>query len=239
MRIIGVLLVGLLMVAGGMPGKAGAAASETPFKDISKRHWARGQIENAASRGYVEGYPDGTFNAKASVTRAEFVKMTVEALRLPHSQGGFPWYQGYISAALEFGVLDETDSADYEKPIKRIEMMRIIARALAAETVYGEYLASFQSLKKGDMPFEDRQQFQNRDVPYIALAYGSGIVNGFPDRTMRIHSTATRAEAIVLMESFLEVRKLDPLSRERLLTFSSTGNTFEATKIEPMQEEQS
>lgn len=238
MRRIGVLLIGLLLVAGGMPGETGAAASETPFKDISKRHWAKGRIERAVSRGYVSGYPDGSFNAKASITRAEFIKMTVGALRLPYSQGGFPWYQGYVSAAFEFGLLDDTDSTDYEKPIRRVEMMRMIARALAAETVYGEYLVRFQALKKGDLPFEDRQQFQNRDVPYIALAYGSGLVNGFPDRTMQINRTATRAEAVVLMESFLEVRTLDPLSRERLLTFSSTGHTFEETKIETMQEEQ-
>lgn len=240
MRKMGALFVGLSVAACGVSGLVGATAAtaEPLFKDISKRHWARSQIERAISQGYVEGYPDGTFNAKAPVTRAEFTKMLVDALRLPHSQGGLPWYQGYISAALEFGLLDETDSTDYGKPIKRIEMIRMLSRALALEAPYREYLESFGSFKKDDMPFADRLQFQNRDVPGIALAYGSGVVNGYPDQTMQIHRTATRSETVVMIESFLEVRTLDPLTRGRLLTFSSTGKTFAATKIEALEEEQ-
>ncbi|WP_372632112.1 S-layer homology domain-containing protein [Cohnella sp.] len=229
-------LVGLSLVAWAVSGAVGAAAPGTSFKDIPKRHWAKSQIERAVSQGYVNGYPDGTFNAAASVTRAEFVKMMADALRLPHSQGGLPWYQGYVFAAFEFGILDETDSTDYNRPIKRVEIMRIIARALATEASYGEYLESFQVLKKGDMPFEDRQEFQNRDVPFIALAYGAGIVNGFPDRTLQINRTSTRAETVVMMESFLEVRAADPLSRDRLRQFKS-DELNKWTKIDPILEE--
>ncbi|OXS53195.1 hypothetical protein B1A99_30840 [Cohnella sp. CIP 111063] len=238
MRKIGALLVALGLAACGVSEAVGAAvaAAETSFKDIPKRHWARSQIERAVSLGYVNGYPDGTFNAAASVTRAEFVKMMADALRLPHSQGGTPWYQGYVSAAFEFGILEETDSTDYNRPIKRVEIMRIIARALATEPSYGEYLESFQVLKKGDMPFEDRQEFQNRDVPFIALVYGSGIVNGFPDRTMQINRTATRAETVVMMESFLEVRAADPLLRDRLRQFKS-DELNKWTQIDPILEE--
>jgi len=240
MKRLGALMVGLAMVAGGT-NLAGASATEPAFKDLSKRHWARAQIERAVNRGYVAGYPDGTFNTKAAVTRAEFIKMMVNALRLPHSQGGFPWYQGYVSAAFEFGILDDTDSTDYNKPIKRIEIIRMISRALAFEAPYREYLENFQALKKGDMPFEDRLQFQNRDVPYIALAYGSGIVNGFPDLTMQINRTATRAETVVMLEKWLEVRQVDPQSKERLhqikATIENAITIVEEDKMSPIQED--
>ncbi|XID95705.1 S-layer homology domain-containing protein [Paenibacillaceae bacterium WGS1546] len=209
-----------LAILGGMfcagIGLTAASASSAPFKDVNAGHWARTQIEQAAAKGYVSGYPDGTFAAAKTVTRAELIKMIVDALRLPHSQGGSPWYQGYVSAAFEFGILDETDSTDYEKPIRRIEIMRIVSRTLSAESRYREYLDSFQSLKKHNLPFADRETAQNRDVPYIALAYGAGIVNGFPDRTMQLSRTATRAEAVVIVEKWLEQRGSDPLLSERL-----------------------
>ncbi|MFC4596959.1 S-layer homology domain-containing protein [Cohnella hongkongensis] len=231
MRKAAVLTAVLALAAGIIGGTSEAAVQETLFKDVSKRHWARARIEQAVSRGYVTGYPDGSFHAQAVVTRAEFIKMVVSALRLPHSQGGLPWYQGYVSAALEFGILNDTDSTDYGNPIKRVEMVRILSRALALEAPYRDYLESFQALAKDDMTFEDRAQLQNRDVPYIALAYGAGIVNGFPDRTIQVYRTATRAETIVMMETWLEARKVDPLSKERLRQFMAVIEN-DSTRIE-------
>ncbi|TVX98702.1 S-layer homology domain-containing protein [Cohnella terricola] len=209
------LILGLA-VSLGVSGHVEAAANAQVFKDVSNRHWAKSRIEQAVSKGYVGGYPDGTFHTKQAVTRAEFMKMVVDALKLPHSQGGSPWYQGYVSAALEFGLLDESDSTGYEKPIKRIEMLSILSQVLALEEPYHEYFDIFRSLKKQDLPFEDSELFQKRDLPYIALAYGAGIAGGFPDGTMGVNKTVTRAETVVMMEKWLEARVIDPLLRPRL-----------------------
>jgi len=209
------LIMGLA-VALGISGNDEADANAPIFKDVSNRHWAKSRIEQAVSKGYVSGYPDGTFHTKQAVTRAEFMKMVVDALKLPHSQGGSPWYQGYISAAFEFGLLAETDSEAYEKPIKRVEMLRILSRALALEEPYREYMDLFRALEKPDLPFVDNELFQKRDLPNIALAYGSGIAGGFPDGTMGVNRTVTRAEAVVMMEKWLEVRVIDPFLRPRL-----------------------
>ena len=41
------------------------------FKDVSIEHWAYKAIEEAAEKGYMQGYPDGTFRPEEPVTRAE------------------------------------------------------------------------------------------------------------------------------------------------------------------------
>jgi hypothetical protein len=198
------------------PGRSEAANSED-FDDVSEEHWASGQIGQALKKGYVSGYSDGTFDSEKAVTRAEFIKMVVDALKLPRSQGGSPWYQGYVAAAFEFGLLEQTDSTDYIKPIRRLEIIRIVSRLLAVEEPYQAYFAAFSHLDKGDLPFTDHIHFQNKDLPYIALAYGTGIIGGYPDGTMGLNKGASRAETVVLLEEWLAVRVADPVSSYRLL----------------------
>jgi len=216
MRKAGTWLIGLALVAGSWSVGSAKVSAKPLFKDVSDRHWARAQIGQAVTKGYVSGYPDGRFDTKKAVTRAEFIKMIVGALRLPHSQGGSPWYQEYVAAALEFGLLDENDSKLYERPIRREEILSILSRGLAFETPYREYYAIFSRLRKTDMPFQDRDLMQKKDLPGLALAYGSGIVNGFPDGKLGIGRIVTRAETVVMIEKWLEARKADPLLKERL-----------------------
>lgn len=55
------------------------------FTDISD-HWAREFINNAASAGLVNGYPDGTFLPQQAITRAEAVTTVNRTLgRSPHA----------------------------------------------------------------------------------------------------------------------------------------------------------
>lgn len=55
------------------------------FSDIASS-WARDQINTAAERGIVNGYPDGTFGPQRNITRAEAFTMVNRLLdRTPHS----------------------------------------------------------------------------------------------------------------------------------------------------------
>ncbi|NLY19742.1 MAG: hypothetical protein GXZ08_00440 [Tissierellia bacterium] len=44
--------------------------------DDSKEHWAEGYIGAVYSKGWISGYPDGTFKPNAYISREEVVKMT-------------------------------------------------------------------------------------------------------------------------------------------------------------------
>ena len=43
------------------------------FPDVPADHWAVGYINSAAAKGWVEGFPDGTFQAEETITRAQLV----------------------------------------------------------------------------------------------------------------------------------------------------------------------
>jgi hypothetical protein len=45
-----------------------------PFSDLPESHWARDYVLSGAAKGWLEGYPDGSFRPDAGITRAEAVK---------------------------------------------------------------------------------------------------------------------------------------------------------------------
>lgn len=47
-----------------------------PFNDVAKGHWAYDVIASAADKGWVNGYPDGSFKPENKITRAEVVSTT-------------------------------------------------------------------------------------------------------------------------------------------------------------------
>ena len=49
------------------------------FSDISG-HWAASYVNRAAARGWVNGYPDGTFRPNADITRAEVMTLVNNVL---------------------------------------------------------------------------------------------------------------------------------------------------------------
>ncbi|MBQ1252356.1 MAG: S-layer homology domain-containing protein [Firmicutes bacterium] len=71
------------------------------FSDI-KGHWAEKYILRAASRGWVNGYPDGTFRPDRNITRAEAMKLVNYVLgRVVNEAGldpikGSPYYNEWI-----------------------------------------------------------------------------------------------------------------------------------------------
>jgi len=56
----------------------------TAFPDVAGHYWAAKQINVATSKGWVKGYPNGTFGAENTITRAEVVAMANRAAnRIP------------------------------------------------------------------------------------------------------------------------------------------------------------
>jgi len=57
-----------------------ATGYEIAFLDVPNSHWARDFIAFAAAKGWVIGYPDGTFKPENYITRAEVVTVTNKML---------------------------------------------------------------------------------------------------------------------------------------------------------------
>ena len=50
--------------------------SDLKFNDVGKNYWAYNVIASAAEKGWVSGYPDGSFKPENKITRAEVVSTT-------------------------------------------------------------------------------------------------------------------------------------------------------------------
>ena len=61
----------------------------TTFYDVSQEHWAKDEIAVAQARGYITGYPDGTFRPDVPVSRGELAAI----LATVKGQEKFPLYR--------------------------------------------------------------------------------------------------------------------------------------------------
>ena len=158
------------------------------FSDVPETHWAKTQIELAVQKGYVRGFPDGTFRPDGQVTRAQFMRMLVDALQFPHSQGGQPWYQPYVAALIETGIHKEKDfSRGYDEPLLRMEMARLAVRAIDP------------NLQASNDPMEDNL--------LIYEAAKKGIIHGVGRGVLAPDGYSTRAQAVAVIERVLAVHE--------------------------------
>ena len=127
------------------------------FTDI-EGHWAQAAILDAVKRGYVDGYPDQRFLPNKEVTRAEFIKMAVTALKLEvNASSKDVWYTPYVAAAESAGFYKVGDFANRNltQYMTREEMSKLAVRALGHKNVEEKqwmYLASKDGILSGTAP---------------------------------------------------------------------------------------
>ncbi|WP_438434366.1 S-layer homology domain-containing protein [Gorillibacterium sp. sgz500922] len=186
---------------------AGSAAVQTgSFSDIAK-HWAKSSIEQAAKKGYVNGYEDGTFQPNRQISRAEFTKMLVSALGLTvgEKRDGEPWYAPYFAAASKAEIASASEfNNNVDKPLTRVEMARLAMKALGKKlTGYEperfEIGHTFDEFKAyGDDHFNPKK--------YLYYATQAGVIGGVARGVIAPDNSTTRAESITVIERVLTVK---------------------------------
>lgn len=161
-----------------------AAESKINFSDMNG-HWAKDSVKLAVQNGYVEGYEDGTFRPEQQITRAEFAKLIITALKKPVSgkTTGNDWYIPYVNSAVNAGIHSWSDftTGTWDTPMTRFEMARMSARAIG--------------VSNGD------------EKKWMYLATQSGLIQGVDDTgDLSVEGTTTRAEAITIIERILSIK---------------------------------
>lgn len=199
------LLSAVLSAAMVMSMTAASYAAE--FSDVAGDAWYSGVVNKMADQGAINGYPDGTFRPEATITVAEFTKLTVALVDgTREAAEGEQWYQPYMDRAAELGILPSGISiADAEKNISRENMAGIID--LAAVTVLKEAPSS-------DSALEDKVKAKITDYSSIGTAYSAseteykslfvdaylkGLVTGMTATTFEPTANATRAQAATMI----------------------------------------
>jgi hypothetical protein len=163
-----------------------AKAANIQFTDLAN-HWAKDSITKAIQQGYVDGYDDLTFKPEQQVSRAEFLKMTATALKLPVTGDttGAKWYKPYMDAAKAKGILLDSDfaEADINNPISRIEMARISVRATSLNTT------------------STSGQTDDNSIMYSATK--AGLIQGLSKGELAPTAPTTRAQSVTIVDRIL------------------------------------
>lgn len=96
------------------------------FKDI-KGHWAEETIISLANKGIVDGVTDTDYIPDGEVTRAQYLKMIMEAtgMKTTSYRAGEclevkagDWYAPYLQKALDCGLIPEAMIAGFKQSVK-------------------------------------------------------------------------------------------------------------------------
>lgn|GEM_PF-1384954 len=161
------------------------------FTDI-QGHWAETFITKMAEANAVGGYADDTFRPDRPITRAEFAAIWVRVLGLSDKKGKTfadtvnHWSEQAVSTAYAHGIVSGYDDRTFapDEFITREQMAVMIVNALRSESVPAR------------TNFADQSEISPWAKDAVITATESGILNGYPDNTMRPRLHATRAEAV-------------------------------------------
>jgi len=176
--------------------------TEVKFSDISN-HWAEASIKQAVSSGIVKGYTDGTFKPNATVTRAEFAVMLMNALK-PQGDGAElkftdnakigTWAQKAVAQAVQAGIIKGNQDGSFRPnaEVTRAEMAVMIANALG-QPIEANAATGFADDK--DIPAWAKGS--------VAIVKQAGIVQGKSGNKFAPQDHATRAEAVTVLLKLL------------------------------------
>ena len=146
------------ILSGGFP--AAAVRDPITFSDVPTDHWAADAIASAYTKGFLSGYPDGTFGLDQPITRLEVLLSLTSGLGMDTSvatsdvlaafvdRGEIPdWAVGAIAAATESQLVVNYPNVQQLNPNRnatRGEIAAIAYQALAssgrASAIASEYV---------------------------------------------------------------------------------------------------
>ncbi len=175
------------------------------FSDLSSGHWAYKYITELAEQKVINGYTDGTFRPKGTVTRGEFLKLAMvsaltsggQELDLTDAESAFNHWAGqYVWIARQYGIISTSDITreNIDQPITRIEMVRIITKL--------DWAKGNEFAQDKQLIFSDVRMLSKTDIDYLKHAYSRGLITGYEDGTFGPEKNMNRAEAATMIYRF-------------------------------------
>lgn len=147
------LVLAVFMVIPSMPAFAAT------FKDVPSSHWAYSYIEEMSKEGIINGYPDGTFKPRETLTYLETMQLLSKLLdmstaevnsskqkysKIVNDYGVPNWAQEAVMKCLYKGVISEVElklAADNNmikfgtnKRVRRLDVSVYMAKAMGLKT---------------------------------------------------------------------------------------------------------
>lgn len=211
-RPIWLLLVVLCTILGGaLLQPSTAQAQSAGFSDVPSSSSYHIQVETLALLGIIDGYSDGTFRPDAPVTRQQFAKMVVLAMRISVSEAdactfrdvkkttdGALYPDNYVAAAAREGIVSgyESVAGPVFKPDASITLAQLIT--MGARATVGSLYVPPDSYRSAWGNFDPSHGVTARVAQYNGLLRDI-TANGVPLKSLSPWSKATRAQAAALL----------------------------------------
>ncbi|MCP1312237.1 S-layer homology domain-containing protein [Paenibacillus tyrfis] len=185
------------------------------FDDLKGKdvEWAQRYIASLASKRVFEGYEDGTFQPRKTISRIEAITAAVRLMGLRDQAESadakaanlnfkdadklkqkYPWATGYVSVALQNDLFAETD--DMIQPEKEADRLWATTLLVKAMKLQNEAKAKMNA----KLPFRDADKISAGSVGYVAVAIEKNLIDGYEDNTFRPNKPVTRAELAALLD---------------------------------------
>lgn len=163
--------------------------TELNFPDVEETHYAKTSIGVLSAKAVINGFEDGTFRPKDTVTRAEFATMLVRALGLKDkSELGAPgffsdvkedaWFAGVVNTAFRSGLISGKGEGKFapQDLITEQEMAAMVFRALK----FAGYDTSLPAATQGELLGQLAKSSDISDwaKTSVALCFQQGILSG-------------------------------------------------------------
>lgn len=177
------------------------AVNASGFADVPNTHWGKEAISYLAGKGIVSGREKTRFCPEETVTRAEFTKIMMGALKfsLAGASCSFEdvakgdWHYSYIAAGAENGIVKGTEDNKFypDDSITRQDAALLLYRALNQKGLSID--------KEKTAAFNDNSEIAEYAGEAVGVLSGNQVIKGFDDNTFRPLASLTRAEAAQLI----------------------------------------
>lgn len=181
------------------------------YNDVKATDWFAEAVGKLSAHDIINGMADGSFNPQGQVTKAQFVKMLVQAMEykkidslsfedLKPFQSSKPhWASVYVETALRNGVIVKSEIGENfypDVPLTRKDMGIMMFRALKLEQSAGEN------------PFADLDEANGSlTILYEEYLIRGNLIGG--KRLYKPEGLTTRAEAATIISRMIDY-KADP-----------------------------
>lgn len=181
------------------------------FTDVEEKFWAHDFIIGLATKGVVNGYPDGSFKPQNNVTRADFLIMLLRSLGYDTSvemayEDNFTdveagaYYAAACGMAKQLGIATGNPDGTFAPSsyITRQDMM-ILAKKALENKLGSEITGNTAVLDK----FNDKAEISAYAVESLAAMVDAGIVNG-KGKGIAPKDNTTRAESATIISMIMD-----------------------------------
>lgn len=220
------MILTLLLLVSAVP----SYGAKPTFSDI-KGHWANEYIESMAAKGYLDGFPGGTFEPQGNLTLMQAIS-TLSRFAEPTASeksnaiNGYAflfdelkitqdWEKSGLAVALFKNILTEKEVRDAKnnnilnKPVNRERTSELLVKAMGLEEL-AKGLLVYQ------VDYKDIKEVSSGKVRYLKVLLDAGILdpNGKGNNEFQPKANLTRAEMSKLLSEASSYLKRNPVQTE-------------------------